>query len=161
MTPVNWRCFRFLSILLLTCTCSFAEVKPADAVKTTVCEIVNSPKRFAGKRVQVRARFWADGNLFWVNESGSLDIGKACAWLPTDFPHSTDLIGSSAMATFIGTIVDAPTRRIGRVRSCVRLVVEHESDIRYQTLLNGAVIRPQLYDRTNHTFVRPEPCLLL
>jgi hypothetical protein len=161
MTPVNWRSLRFLSILLLTCTCSFAEVKPADAVKTTVCDIVNSPQQFRGKRVQVRARFWTDGNLYWVNESGSLEIGKACAWLPTEFPHSTDLIDSSAVATFIGTIVDVPTRRMGRVRSCVQLVVERESDIRDQKVLNGAVIWPQLYDRIHRTFVRPEPCLLL
>ena len=156
---MKWQHLSVLATAWIVFVCAAAQTKPDRLIETSVCEIVKDPQRFVGKRVQVRARLWSDfKDEFWLNESSSLEIGKVCSWLPADFPYPTNLAGSTAVVTLTGTIVSVPTFRLGR--SCVRFVVNRDSEIRYKTVLNGPVITPKLYDRAARTFVQPEPCLL-
>jgi hypothetical protein len=146
---------------LFLCLCTFAQSKPEKPIETTVCEIVKAPQQFEGKRVQVRARLWSDFHAYWMNDAASLQIGKICPWLPAGFAYSTSLLGTTAFGTFTGTIIHVPTRRMGRLRSCLRLVVEEQADIYDARLLNGPIAKPQLYDQDSGTFVQPQSCLLL
>jgi len=148
-----------MSILLmvwLTCVCAAAQTELVSTVQTTVCDLVDHPLQFKGKLIRVRAQIWSDYSKFWLNESwaGSMQIGKVCRWLPAEFTHPTNLVGSSAFGTFTGRLVYESGRAKGRVR--VRFVVENESDIYSQKIQNGQIVIPQLYDRSSNTFMRPD-----
>lgn len=165
-SALYWRTWSKQACVLARFACllsvsAFAQTKPDVAINTTVCDIVKAPQDFYAKRVQLRARLWSDGKSFWLNDVGSLPIGKVCSWLPTDFHPSTNLLGSTALGTFTGTVVYAPTHQVSGLRFCMRFVVEQQSDIRDQEILNGPVIKPRLYDQTTGTFVQPESCLLV
>jgi hypothetical protein len=157
---MKWQLLTVMATAWIVSVDAAAQTKPDTVIETSVCEIVKDPQQFMGKRVQVRARLWSNFNdQFWLNESSSLEIGKVCSWLPADFPYSTNLADSTAVATLTGIVVYVPTFRRGVLRSCVRFEAERDSDIRYQEILNGPVITPKLYDRAARTFVQPESCL--
>ena len=148
-----------MSIVLavwLACLCAIAQREPEITVQTTVCDLVDHPLRFNGKLIRVRAQIWSDYNKFWLNESaaGSKQIGKVCRWLPAEFIHPTNLIGSSAFGTFTGRLAYESGSAKGRVR--VRFVVENESDIYSQKIQNGMIAAPQLYDGSSNTLERPK-----
>jgi hypothetical protein len=148
-----------MSILLtvwLTCICATAQMESESTVQTTVCDLVNHPFLFKGKKIRVRAQIWSDYSKFWLNESwaGSMQIGRVCRWLPAEFTYPTNLIGSSAFGTFTGRLVYES--RIGKGCVRVRFVVEHESEIYNQKIQNGMIVAPRLYDRSSNTLVRPE-----
>jgi hypothetical protein len=144
----SWLILVFLSSPL--CLCVFAQTKPDSAIQTRVCDIVAHPKQFEGKSVQVRAQIWTDHSRFWLNES-SFEFGKACRWLPAEFTYSTSLAGSSAFGTFTGRLI-----RDSRSPGHMLLLIERESDIYRQQLLNGLLPIPRLFDAKSKTFFRPE-----
>ena len=148
-----------MSILLTVWLASLgviAQTGPESTVQTTVCDLVDHPLQFKGKLIRVRAQIWSDYSKFWLNESAasSKQIGKACRWLPAEFVHPTNLIGSSAFGTFTGRLVYEPGSTKRRVH--VRLVIENESDIYNQRIQNGMIAAPQLYDRSSNMLERPE-----
>ena len=151
---------RIKACILLTfwITSVFASTQAGveSSVQPTVCDLVKHPLQYKGKLIRVRAQVWSDYSNFWLNDSWavSMQIGKACPWLPAKFTYPANLIGSSAFGTFTGRLIYESGHPKGTIR--VRLLVEHESDIYQQKVQNGTIITPQLYDRSSNTFVRPE-----
>ena len=148
-----------ISILLtvwLASLCAIAQPESQSTVQTTVCDLVDHPLQFKGKLIRVRVQIWSDYSRFWLNESaaGSKEIGKVCRWLPAEFTHPTNLIGSSAFGTFTGRLVYEPGSAKKRVR--VRFIIENESDIYSQRIQNGLIVAPQRYDRSRNKLARPE-----
>jgi hypothetical protein len=147
---------------------SFAQSFAEKAVQATVCDIVNNPLQFKGRLVQVRAQVWPDIHDYdqiWMNESpvSSMQVGKACRFLPAKFKTPTELAGSAAFGTFTGRVIDNPAYFGSRIfpqtskRSKVMLLIEQESDIYgKRDYLNGPIPILQLYDQQSGSFIRPQ-----
>ena len=147
----KWLIVVFLSSPV--CLGAFAQAKISRGVQTSVCEIVTHPQQFEGKSVRVRAQIWTNWQRFWLNDSAasSHQFGKACRWLPAEFAHPTILAGSTAFATFTGRLVRDSTSS-GRML----FLIESESEIYRQQVLNGLILTPALFDGNSNTFFKPE-----
>jgi hypothetical protein len=148
------RCLTLLLFSLLVCGCALTQTAPDNAMQKSVCGIVKNPEQFAGKLVTVRAQIRAASGQFWLNNSAddSLQLGRFCGWLPAEFAHSTNLLGSTAFGTFTGKIVineSSPSRR-------VRFVIEQEADIYQQKILTGLVFTPRLFPSVDTGFRQRE-----
>ena len=160
MPVMNWRTPCAILIVGMAAIGALAQSKPV--IQATVCDIVNHPLQFEGKRVRVRAEAWSDifrDQQFWMNEV-TMRSGKLCQFLRARFIGQAYLGGSSGFGTFTGRLVreSAPLSLDGRgSKERLVFIVEKESDvdaIQYRTGPNPPL---QLYDKQTGAFIKPEP----
>lgn len=132
--------------------------------RTTLCNIVNHPSDFIGKRVEIRAQIWADNRYpdsFWMNES-SIQFDSVCRFLQATFTHESGLDGQTAFGTFRGTIVRKESfggTLISHIPKGLGIIfaVDKASDIYLRRdYASGPVPKLQLYDPKTARIVRPE-----
>ena len=141
-------------LLLLIFATAVPAVSQAEAIQTSVCELMHHPDEFEGKVVKLRAQIWTDHDQFWLNESAASShrFNAFCGWLPANFSHPTSLVGSKAFATFTGRLIRDP----GSSWKHLRFLIEAEADIYRSEVMNGLHMVPQLYDQRVRAFVHPE-----
>lgn len=142
-----------LTVLVLFLAIALPVFAQTGAMPATVCEIMQHPEQSVGKVVTIRARLWTDHRQFWLSESAaeSVRVNAFCGWLPARFSYPTNLVGSTAFASFTGRLIhdsSSPHR--------VLFLIEGQADIYRQKVLNGPLMIPQLYDKNVHAFVHPE-----
>jgi hypothetical protein len=139
--------------MLVVPKCPLAQ-EAQTVAQTTVCEVVNSPLDFSGKLIEIRARLWSTGDQVWINDSaaGSKEIGESCEWIRAEFTYQTDLTISTAYGTFAGRLLYEPSRKPLQ-SGTIKFVIERDSDIYRQELLNGPLTRPVRFDTTTRRFI--------
>ncbi|HEY6413026.1 MAG TPA: hypothetical protein VIX42_05035 [Edaphobacter sp.] len=130
-------------------------------MQATVCDIVNNPAQFEGKRVRVRAQIWSDSDSvrqFWMNEV-TMRSGKVCQFLKARINGPTFFAGGNGFGTFTGRIVRESTPlNLNGSGSKERLVfiVEKESDVDGIEYRNGLIPLLRLYDKQTGSFIKPD-----
>jgi len=79
----------------------------ADIPTTKVCDLLNSPSKFAGVTVRVRAQVWSNYSHHWITGIPNAH-GTNCESVPAGFVSHTYFIGATGFATFVGRLQLTP-----------------------------------------------------
>jgi hypothetical protein len=126
--------------------------------QTSVCEVASQPAQFIGKNVAIRARIWPDSyhdGLFLLEQT-SIDFDSRCPFLRARFSFPTDLVGTDAFGTFVGTLTFDSVNIGANARTLPLFVIHQQSDVRLRDMrLQGPVEILRFYDARTGSLVSP------
>ena len=139
-----WNLILRIVVFVLLCSLFSAAGTKNEPLNVSLCDLVANPAKYNGKLVRVRGSYM-QGEL--RNVSSDLNLRTRCEPLPVTLHASSMLLGSKAYVTFVGKVILEPSTtnfrasRTGKYHPGIRLVVQEESDIRDQQILNGPILR--------------------